>query len=116
MTPAVDFTVLDTLAEDLEVDTLVTILTSFLEDARVRTAAARTALAAGDGERLRQEAHTIKGASSSLGLSAIRDASLALERAARSGTATLEAVKTVSEAVEALSAQLDGSAYTLDLE
>ncbi|CAA7617806.1 hypothetical protein MCP1_200013 [Candidatus Terasakiella magnetica] len=114
MNPAVDFAILDTLAEDLEVDTMVTILASFLEDARARTATARIAWAEGDVERLRQEAHTIKGASSSLGLSAICDASLTLEMAARNGTASLDAITAVSRAIEALSSQLEGSAYTLD--
>ena len=57
-----------------------------MEDANARVVESRKALPLNDLDRIRREAHTIKGAASSLGLTAIRDACLSLESAARSGS------------------------------
>jgi PAS domain S-box-containing protein len=111
--PAVDFSVLDMLKDDLEADTVVAILVKFMEDASARAIEATAALGRQDFERIRREAHTIKGAAASLGLSAIRDACLATEAAARAGQGLEAALPVLTETVNALPAQLNGSLYAL---
>ncbi|MDO8605282.1 MAG: PAS domain S-box protein [Phaeospirillum sp.] len=111
--PQVDFTVLDLLKDDLEVETVVLILGQFMTDAVTRVAESRTALLHDDLERIRREAHTIKGAAASLGLTAVRDACIATEAAARAAVGTAEAVETLAEAVEALPRKLEGTPYAL---
>ncbi|TAN56161.1 MAG: response regulator, partial [Magnetospirillum sp.] len=111
--PGIDFTVLDLLKDDLEAETVITILDKFMDDATSRLAESRAAQARGDMERIRREAHTIKGAASSLGLTAIRDACISLEYAARAAQGVAEAVAALAEAVEALPKMLDASPYAL---
>jgi len=111
--PAVDFAVLDALKDDLEAETVVAILEKFMEDARLRVATGRRAAETGEGERVRREGHTIKGAAASLGLHAIRDACMALENAARAGHGIGEGLDQLDRTVEALPGQLAGSVYKL---
>jgi signal transduction histidine kinase/CheY-like chemotaxis protein len=82
---AVDMGVLNALAEDLDVETVTTLLQRFMSDAEKRLDDAEAALANGDGASLAREAHTIKGAAANLGLPAICEASQELERAAKAG-------------------------------
>ena len=79
----VDFAVLDMLAADIDTDVVQAILVKFMEDAGARIATSREALARADHDRMRREAHTIKGAAASLGLAAIREACVGLETACR---------------------------------
>ncbi|OAN50430.1 sensor protein gacS [Paramagnetospirillum marisnigri] len=111
--PSVDFSVLDLLKDDLEAETVVAILAKFMEDARARVATSSDALAQGDFERVRREAHTIKGAAASLGLSAIRDGCLTLENTARAGDGCDVALASLNQAVEALPATLSSTVYAL---
>jgi signal transduction histidine kinase/CheY-like chemotaxis protein/HPt (histidine-containing phosphotransfer) domain-containing protein len=78
----IDFAVLDALSEDIEASSVVAILSKFHEDATHRISASVTAMSMGDVDRVRQEAHAIKGAASSLGLLAIQDASHKIEKVA----------------------------------
>ncbi|CUW41378.1 Putative signal transduction histidine kinase [Magnetospirillum sp. XM-1] len=110
---AVDLDVLDALAADIEADTVVEILVKFMEDARARHLAAAAAAPAGDLDRVRREAHTIKGAAASLGLLAIRDTCLALEQAARAGEGVEPLLARLHDGVEALPGQLTPTAYCL---
>ncbi|MBI3444117.1 MAG: response regulator [Magnetospirillum sp.] len=112
----VDFDVLDTLAEDIEAETVVAILEKFLEDARARTITARESGSTGDLERVRREAHTIKGAAASLGLHGIRDICLDLENAARAGDGVPQCVDELHQRVEALPGQLAATQYALPPE
>jgi CheY-like chemotaxis protein/HPt (histidine-containing phosphotransfer) domain-containing protein len=111
--PAVDFTVLDLLRDDLETETVVAILEKFMEDANGRVVESVRALPLADFDRIRREAHTIKGAAASLGLTAIRDACLSLEAAARAGSGVEEAVANLGEAVATLPTQLGSTPYAL---
>ena len=109
--PRVDFAVLDLLRDDLEAETVIAILLKFDEDAQARVAESRAALAQDDMERIRREAHTIKGAAASLGLVAIRDACIAVEAGSRAGHGVATAVEALAVAVTALPAILAGSSY-----
>ncbi|CAA7617589.1 PAS domain S-box protein [Magnetospirillum sp. SS-4] len=111
--PAIDFAVLDQLRDDLEADTVTAILVKFLADATGRAVEAAAALERRDFERIRREAHTIKGAAASLGLSSVRDACLTLESAARSGHDVETALAVLDREVGALPARLGGSPYAL---
>ncbi len=64
------------------------LLQAFLDDNEERIERAREALAAGDREALEREAHTLKGAASTLGALPLAAASKALERAAQAGHLT----------------------------
>ena len=111
--PAVDLEVLDALAADIEADTVVEILVKFMDDARARHATARAAAPAGDLDKVRREAHTIKGAAASLGLPAVRDGCLALEQAAKAGEAVGPLLAELGRRIEALPGQLSATAYAL---
>ena len=111
--PAVDFAVLDLLRDDLEAETVIAILEKFMEDANARVVESAAALPRNDLDRIRREAHTIKGAASSLGLIAIREACLSVETASRSESGVQEAVTVLTEAVAALPALLASSPYAL---
>ena len=111
--PQIDFAVLDLLRDDLETETVVAILVKFMEDAESRVVESRAAVARDDGERIRREAHTIKGAAASLGLAAIRDACISVEAAARAAEGVAEAVETLADAVAVLPDLLAASSYAL---
>ncbi len=113
MGSSVDFTVLDLLKDDLEAETVVAILVKFMEDARARLIQSHEAVTRSDQDRIRREAHTIKGAAASLGLTAIRDACLAVEDAVRAGHDFASSLSVLHSAVEALPATLEPSIYTL---
>jgi signal transduction histidine kinase/DNA-binding response OmpR family regulator len=106
----VDFAVLDTLAEDLDLETMVMVLAKFHEDAIARIADARTALAAGDADRVRREGHAVKGAAASLGLNAIRAAAFAVERSEQEPGPLLDALDAL---VAALPERLAASRYAI---
>jgi CheY-like chemotaxis protein len=108
-----DLGVLDALAADIEAETVVAILEKFMEDARARRLAAAGAVQAGDLDRVRREAHTIKGAAASLGLPAIRDACLALEQAAKAGQDVGPLVGELHRRIEALPGRLAATPYAL---
>ncbi len=61
------------------------ILNLFLADTASRLEATRQAVEQSDADRIRREAHTIKGASANIGAMALREAAFALETAARDG-------------------------------
>ncbi|RAU20554.1 hypothetical protein CU669_17845 [Paramagnetospirillum kuznetsovii] len=109
----IDLVVLDTLAEDIEAETVIAILGSFHKDGGERVAAARSALAGNDLERVRREGHALKGASSSLGLNAIRDASLALENAVKAEDGVAAALDLVATLVKGLPKRLGGTRYEI---
>ncbi|OAN55982.1 hypothetical protein A6A04_10505 [Paramagnetospirillum marisnigri] len=111
--PAVDFSVLDTLAEDIEVETVVAILARFHEDGLERAAAARAALQAGDLDQVKREGHTLKGAAASTGLLAIRNAGLALENAAKAGQGIHEALAELDRLLAQLPGCLAGTPYEI---
>ena len=111
--PDVDFAVLDTLAEDIEVETVVAILARFHEDGLERAAAARLALAEGNLEPVKREGHTLKGAAASTGLLAIRTASQALENAAKSGAGIEEALAELDSLLAQLPSCLAGTLYEI---
>jgi two-component system sensor histidine kinase/response regulator len=110
---AVDLDVLDALAADIEAETVVAILEKFMEDARARHANAAQAAPSGDMEKVRREAHTIKGAAASLGLLAVRDSCLALEQAARAGDGVAPLLTELGNRIEALPGQLAATPYAL---
>jgi CheY-like chemotaxis protein len=111
--PAVDFAVLDALAEDIEVETVVAILARFHEDGLKRAAAARRALAEDNIEQVRREGHTLKGAAASTGLLAIRTVGQALENAATSGTGIEEALAELDDLLAQLPSCLAGTLYEI---
>ena len=106
----VNFAVLDTLAEDLDVETVVTVLSTFHQDALSRIADARNALAAGDLDRVRREGHAVKGAAASLGLTAIRTAAYAVEHCADDCAPPLDGLAAL---VAALPEQLASTRYAI---
>ncbi|BAE52539.1 hybrid sensor histidine kinase/response regulator [Paramagnetospirillum magneticum] len=110
---AVEIDVLDLLCEDLGVETVVEILAKFFEDATSREAECAAALAREDHERVRREAHAIKGAAASLGLTDIRRTAEAMEAAVRSGAPIAAPLAALSDAIVRLPAVLAGSAYAL---
>ncbi|WP_148207470.1 response regulator [Paramagnetospirillum magneticum] len=110
---AVDRDVLDALAADIEADTVVEILVKFMEDARTRQNNAAALAPTGDLEKVRREAHTIKGAAASLGLLAVRDACLALEQAARAGGEVAPQIDRLHQDIEALPGLLAATPYAL---
>ena len=110
---AIDMTVLDTLAEDLETEMVVSILGSFHQDAVKRAEIARAALASGDLERVRAEGHAVKGAAASLGLFAVRDAALGLENAAKTSDGVEMALAGLEALVARLPRHLRGTRYEI---
>jgi PAS domain S-box-containing protein len=110
---SLDQGVLDALAADIEAETVVAILEKFMEDARARLIAAAGAAPAGDLDRVRREAHTIKGAAASLGLSAVRDACLALEQGAKAGQDVGPLIDELHRRIEALPGRLAATPYAL---
>ena len=82
--PAFDPAVLlDLLGGDREA--VAEILAEYDADAPRQLAELREAVAAGDAERVRRLAHTLKGASANVGAEALRGAALRLEQAAAAG-------------------------------
>ena len=61
------------------------IVAEYAADAPRRLTELREALAAGDAELVRRQAHTLKGASANVGAEALREAALGLEQAAAAG-------------------------------
>jgi signal transduction histidine kinase/CheY-like chemotaxis protein len=111
--PAIDFGVLDQLRDDLDMQTVTEILAKFFEDASERLAVCHDALARLDIEQIQREAHTIKGAASSLGLQAILQAGQALETTARARGEMDGDIKVLADAVAALPVLLAASPYAL---
>ncbi|KIL97140.1 Signal transduction histidine kinase [Paramagnetospirillum magnetotacticum MS-1] len=111
--PAVDIAVLDLLTEDLGVETVVEILAKFFEDATSRKANCLAALTQDDRDVVRREAHAVKGAASSLGLSAVRQAAETVEAAVRAQAPLAEPVAALAAVIERIPALLAGSAYAL---
>ena len=110
---AIDFSVLDTLSEDLEFETVIEILVRFYDDATKRVAAIRSALSGGDSDRVRREAHAIKGAAASMGLLAIHDVALALEDAAKTSAELGRLSASLDEGVSGLPSLLKGTRYEI---
>ncbi|MBI5164286.1 MAG: response regulator [Magnetospirillum sp.] len=110
---AVDIAVLAALAEDLGGDGLVAILGKFKADIDRRLTVATAAAAAGQTETVRKEAHTVKGAASSLGLLAIHAAALAVEQAARSGAALEQPLSHLTACAGSLPGALAGTPFAL---
>ncbi len=75
-----------------------TILDGFLVDIPRQTQALRSFLEAGDAPGAERQAHTIKGASATVGGEALREAAFEMEQAARTGD--LEAVWALLEKLE----------------
>lgn len=111
----VDFDVLDTLSEDIDRPELVGLLRQFVEDARGRVEAARAAAMAGDLDRARAEAHTVKGSAANLGLSAVRAAAAAAEGVLRGGHPASSELAALAGSIAALPDRLAGSDYDLKM-
>jgi signal transduction histidine kinase/DNA-binding response OmpR family regulator len=117
----IDFAALDSLAEDIDADSVIMLLDKLLEDSRERLHAARVALAANDLPRLRRECHTIKGAAANLGLTSVRYAADAAEQRVRavqdgSGAVLAEVEPLLDEIdrfVEVVEPALVGTAYAI---
>ena len=110
---AIDFSVLDALSDDIEAETVVEILVRFFDDATQRVVAIHSALSSDDSDRIRREAHAIKGAAASMGLVAIHHAALALEDAAKVSAEPGRAITTLEECVSGLPGLLKGTRYTI---
>jgi HPt (histidine-containing phosphotransfer) domain-containing protein len=82
-----------------DLDVLREIVDLFLEDAPVRRAALREALAAGDLNATYRAAHTLKGSAGNFGVAAITEAAVTVERHAREGD--LAAARAASAVLEA---------------
>ena len=109
----IDFAVLDALSEDIEASSVVAILSKFHEDATQRIAASVKAMSMGDVDRVRQEAHAIKGAASSLGLLAIRDTSHNIEKVASEVGEISRDLAILADLVTALPERLRRSDYQI---
>ncbi len=68
-----------------DAESLQAILVGFIEDAKRRVERMRRAVSLGDGELLRKEAHTLKGASGTLSAERLSRLSFELEELATSG-------------------------------
>ena len=62
------------------------LLELFREEARTRLEAMQSGLSEGDGEKIRQAAHSLKGAAASLGARAVEKACTDLEQKGQAGT------------------------------
>ena len=111
--PSVELATLDALADDLELETVISILEKFVEDAGARLERCHQALAAGERDSLRREAHAVKGAAASLGLLSIRDACLRLEEAAKSGEGMDDSLAAFEAVLAALPGALRQTRYAL---
>ncbi len=109
----IDFSVLDTLAEDLDIDTVTGLLANLDADATARAKLIDQARQAGDCDTVRRQAHAIKGAASNLGLTAIAEAAAIAEDAARNGHIDAPALDRLAAAVAGLKADLAGTPFTL---
>jgi len=70
-------------------DFLLTLFSVYREDLPDKLSAIRSALAAGDLETTQRAAHSLKGASATVGAVAMRETAYALETAAKGGDADL---------------------------
>ncbi|MCF8483136.1 MAG: response regulator [Rhodospirillum sp.] len=91
----VDEAHLGELEEDLGVDVLASMAVRFAEAAVERMTHLSDALADGDVAEVGREAHSLKGVSATLGLSAVRDLSIELDTACKAGD--LEAARAVAQ-------------------
>ncbi len=80
----VDIEALRELKEIME-DQFSMLVDTFLQDSAVRMDEIDAALAAGDADALRSAAHSFKGSSSNLGISALADVLFKLESMGREG-------------------------------
>lgn len=69
---------------DIMADDFTRLVEAFIQDGKFRCEAMRAALQAGDGEQLRQLAHSLKGSSSNLGAHRLTGLCLELEQQALS--------------------------------
>ena len=83
---------------------LAALLESFAQDARAALERMRACARAGDGERVANEAHRLKGSSGSLGAVGFSGECLAIERNARAG-----AYETLEERIDEALRVLDAS-------
>jgi PAS domain S-box-containing protein len=114
--PAVDVAVLSALVEDLGEDALDMLLSKFIEDSSKRVAASVAAMIAGDTDRIRREAHAIKGAAGSLGMTGAERAAQALEAALRSDGDVEAALTVLVAAIETLPHELTKTPFALTNE
>jgi len=104
------FGALQELAGDDDPDLVAELVELFLDDSRVRMGEIRSALDAGDGERVGRAAHALKSSSANIGALAFSGLCAELERTARrDGTSPTEleelvdrALRTYGEVCEAL--------------
>ena len=82
-------------------DFLAELIDTYLDDAPRQVAAMRDAARTGRTERLVQPAHTLKGASASMGAAKLAELSRALELGARAGV-----VDDAADAVDGIAAEL----------
>ncbi|MBF0560565.1 MAG: response regulator [Alphaproteobacteria bacterium] len=113
VTTAINLGVLDTLAKDIEAENVIELLVEFIEDANVRLRAVRASLTNGDLNSISREAHTVKGAADSMGLSKVWSASKTLEVASRGSGDVETALAQLVEAINSLPAALMTTAYAL---
>ena len=110
---AINIKTLDLLGDDLDIKTVVSILVKFVSDAQTRMTECTNALARDDKACILREVHAIKGAASSLGLTAIIEASQAVESTARIGGGISEEVAALANAVAALPDHLVATPYAI---
>jgi CheY-like chemotaxis protein/HPt (histidine-containing phosphotransfer) domain-containing protein len=109
----VDLGVLDMLSDDIDPETVVTLLDRFHADATRRLGNARAALGRGDFDQVHREGHAVKGASASLGLQAIRAAAFALEKSGVSADEVASALTAAETLVAALPERLSATRYRI---
>jgi len=76
----IDATVFQELQDEAGAEFVVELVSTFLEEAPPMLAALRAARDAGDAERLRRNAHSLKSNGRTFGATRLADLSLALER------------------------------------
>lgn len=112
MEPVLDENIIDEL-RDVMGDQFAVLCERYTTDARQRIEAMRAAVTAQDGDTLRAQAHSLKGASANLGAAVLADACLAMEQLAKAGDwrgidVHLPRLEQVWQAVETALARLPG--------
>jgi signal transduction histidine kinase/HPt (histidine-containing phosphotransfer) domain-containing protein/FixJ family two-component response regulator len=83
--PILDTEHLARLGRGLTTDTLASLIRTCIEDVRARTEAIAEAAAAADAERLRREAHALRGGAANYGLTALAELAARIEAATVAG-------------------------------
>jgi HPt (histidine-containing phosphotransfer) domain-containing protein len=82
---SLDTAVMDQLAEDLGLDLLPRLFSTFVVEIESRMTALQDAIEAGDAAAAGEEGHAIKGSAATFGMADLRDKAFELELAGRDG-------------------------------